>query len=290
MTAHEILDPPFKSADFKGALKLLSPCLSHCSTRYSNYVNAGTFLWADNTIVHTGQQREMLLERGVPSDRITVIPHGIAPSSILPMEAAEVVRRLSLEGRRLLTVIGFISPRKGYELVLEVLPELPDDVTLVIAGGCRTKSDEEYSKVLHEVVERSGLSRRVVITGYLDLDDLHGVVKASSAVLAPFNAVAGSGTISIALASGIPVIASNLPPLAELNESARAMLLFTAGDARDFLLKIQQILLNNQLSGEMSDSALRYAVQNSMHSVAGRTYELYERVLANRTKVRSGWI
>lgn len=288
MTAHEILDPPYRAANFKGALQWLSSGLSPCSSRYSNYVNAGVFQWSDRTIVHTGQQRDLLMERGVSPDRITLIPHGIAPCAVSSLEAAQTVRNLKLEGRRLLTIIGFISQRKGYELVLQVLPHLPDDVTLVIAGGCRTNSDEEYLKVLRGLLERSGLTRRVVITGYLDADVLCSVVRASSAVLAPFNAVAGSGTISIALASGVPVVASKLPPLVELNQSARAMLLFTTGDASDLLLKIRQLLTGKQLFDELSASALRYACQNSMRSVADRTYALYENVLANRAKLRTG--
>lgn len=288
MTAHEILDPPYSAADFKGALKALARCLSPCSSRYNDYVNAGMFQWSDRTIVHTRQQRELLLERGVSPDRVTVIPHGIAPCGVLPLEAAQTLRHLNLEGRRLLTIIGFVSPRKGYELALQVMPQLPDDVTLVIAGGCRTNADEDYLKNLRGLVERSGLTRRVVITGYLEADVLCSVVRASSAVLAPFNAVAGSGTISIALASGVPVVASKLPPLVELNQSARAMLLFTTGDASDFLLKIRQLLTGKQLFDELSASALRYAFQNSMRSVADRTYALYENVLANREKVRTG--
>lgn len=288
MTAHEIVPTPFRTADFTGSLKWLSACLAPWASRYSSYVNAGMFQGTDCTIVHTGQQRQMLLERGVSADRVTVIPHGIPSCRVPSLAVADTALRLGLVGLRLLTIIGFISPRKGYELALDALARLPDDIVLVIAGGCRTAEDEAYSRALREQVDRSGLTRRVVFTGYLGPDELHGVVKASSAVLAPFNAVAGSGTISIAFASGIPVIASNLPPLAELNESARAMLLFTAGSAEDLLLKIQQLFANDHLAVELKSSALRYACRNSMAAVAERTYKLYEKILERRAQLRFG--
>ena len=284
LTAHEIINPPFKMADFKGAMKWLPFVLSPCSRRYSVYVSPGIHQWADMTIVHTRQQLDILTEQGVSSGKISVIPHGIPPCRSLASEVDEIKRRFRFTGRRLLTIIGFISSRKGYELVLNVLPFLPDDVMFVIAGGCRTEHEESYLSGLRESIERSGLSQRVVITGYLEEVDLHAVVKTSDVILAPFKTVTGSGTLSMAIALGKPVIASNLAPMLELNKSARSMLLFAAGDSEDLLAKIQLLLSNEQLSAEMSTSALRYAAENSMQAIARQTVALYERVLIARSK------
>lgn len=282
ITSHEVLNQSFKMADFKGAMKWLALSLSSFSHRYSAYVSPGLHQWVDKTIVHTKQQMDTLMEQGVSPNKIVVIPHGIPPCCLLTLEREKVINRFGFAGKRLLTIIGFISARKGYELVLNVLPFLPDDVMLVIAGGCRTKSEEAYLSDLIESINRLRMSHRVIITGYLEVGDLHAVVQASDVILAPFKAVAGTGSLSIAFALGRPVIASNLAPMLELNESAKAMLLFAASDSADLLTKIQLILSNHQLSAELSSAAVRYAVQNSMQSVAEQTVALYVHILSKR--------
>lgn len=284
LTAHEILHQPFKMADFKGVMRWLSFCLSPCSRRYSDFVSPGLHRWADMTVVHTGQQKDMLVEQGVSPHKITIIPHGIPSCNLLTLDTEKVIRRFGFAGKRLLTIIGFISARKGYELVLKIMPLLPDDVMLVIAGGCRTKSEEEYLASLQESIDHSRMSHRVVITGYLGVGDLHAIVQMSNVILAPFKAVAGSGTLSLAFALGRPVIASMLVPMMELNETARSMLLFSIDDSDDLLTKIQMLILNDQLSNELSKSALSYADQYSMKSIAVKTVSLYKQILGSRSE------
>ena len=284
LTSHEILNQQFKMADFKGAMKWLSFCLSPFSRRYSVYVSPGLHQWADKTIVHTVQHMDMLVKQGVSPDRVMVIPHGIPPCRLLNLETGIVKSRWGLAGNRVLMIVGFISSRKGYELVLNILQFLPDDVKLVIAGGCRTDSEKIYLSGLLESIARLGVSQRVVITGYLEAVDLHALVQVSDIILAPFKTVAGSGTLSIAFALGRPVIASDLAPMLELNKSAKSMLLFAAGDSKDLLAKIKLLLSSEQLSAEMSSTALRYAAVNSMQTIAEQTAALYEQVLMERSK------
>lgn len=284
LTSHEILNQQFKMADFKGAMKWLTFCLSPFSRRYSVYVSPGLHQWADKTIVHTTQHMDMLVKQGVSPDRVMVIPHGISPCRLLSLEGDKVKSRLGVAGSRILTIIGFISSRKGYELVLNILPLLPNDVKLVIAGGCRTDSEKIYLTDLRKFIARLGVSHRVVITGYLEAMDLYSIVQESDIILAPFKTVAGSGTLSIAFALGRPVIASDLTPMQELSKSEKSMLLFAADDSEDLLAKIQQLLSNKQLSAEMSSAALRYAAKNSMQTIAEQTVALYEQVLMERTK------
>ncbi len=286
ITAHELLDPPFKMADFSGAMKCLSLCLSPLSRRYSDYINAGMFHQADHTIVHTRQQRAILVQRGVPPHKISVIPHGIAPCHV-PENRVEVLRYLNFAGKRLLTIIGFISPRKGYDLVLDILEQLPDDVILVIAGGFRTEKDAEYERVLCNKIEISRLSNRVAITGYLKPDELHAIVSVSSIVLAPFASLSGSGSLSIAFASGKPVIASNLDSVIEINATSKSIQLFESENSKDLLDNINLLLADKSLSKNLGAAALRYASENSMHKMAEQTVELYDCILRSRAQTKA---
>jgi glycosyltransferase involved in cell wall biosynthesis len=284
ITAHELLNPPFRMADFSGTMKWLALCLAPLSRRYSDYINAGMFQRADCTIVHTRQQREFLIQQGVSPDKISIIPHGIAPCR-LPENQTDVLRRFDVEGKRFLTIIGFISPRKGYGLVLEILAHLPNDVILVIAGGFRTEQDAEYGNILRTLIEKYCVNERVIITGYVKPDELHTIVSASSIVLAPFSSISGSGSLSIAFALGKPVIASNLDSVAEINESSKSILLFENGNSRDLLDKIILLLTDKILSEKLGAAALHYAAKNSMYLIAEQTIALYKFILKSRLQI-----
>ena len=40
----------------------------------------------------------------------------------------------AIEGKRVVTIFGYVTPNKGYEQTLKLLASLPQDVVLVVAG------------------------------------------------------------------------------------------------------------------------------------------------------------
>lgn len=287
LTVHEILSAPFRIAHFeKGAGKLLSNLLIPLSTYYSCYLNKTLFTRAAKIIVHTEEHRSILVLRGVPPERIAVIPHGI-PDMPPPNDISSVQSRYRLEGKRIIALLGFISPRKGYELVLDVLPALPVDIVFVIAGGSRTAEDAEYEARLHMKIKEMGLQKRVVVTGYCTPNDLGTLTQLAEIVIAPFLDVSGSGTLSLALAAGKPIIAADIPSLVELKERTGALLLFRNADPADLLHKIKQCLADLELLTSLGTAARGYAKRNSFRAVAERTVALYEEVLNFKSSART---
>src|SRR5438128_1757319 len=58
------------------------------------------------------------------------------PEVALPLPDSEPAkRRWGLEGRTVLTIFGFLARRKGYDVALAALQELPADAVLLAAGG-----------------------------------------------------------------------------------------------------------------------------------------------------------
>jgi glycosyltransferase involved in cell wall biosynthesis len=68
---------------------------------------------------------------------------GIDTDLFRPVPAADLRRRLRLEGRRVLLFVGFITPRKGLDYLAQAMHMLPADVHLLIVGrwgpNCRPR-------------------------------------------------------------------------------------------------------------------------------------------------------
>jgi glycosyltransferase involved in cell wall biosynthesis len=90
---------------------------------------------ADKIIVHTRGGREALLRKGVPDDRISVIPHG---PLALPVP---IVRPAARDPRWTMVLFGEIKPYKGLDILIDAVAELPTalrrQLRVIVAGRPR---------------------------------------------------------------------------------------------------------------------------------------------------------
>jgi len=119
------------------------------------------------TIVHTAAARNALIARDAKPGYVYIVPTGIPAPAAAPTGGRAFRERFGLDGKRAVTIFGYVAPNKGYELSLSILPSLPQDVTLVIAGGARTQQMKPYETEVRARIEAAGLAKRVVLTGYL---------------------------------------------------------------------------------------------------------------------------
>jgi glycosyltransferase involved in cell wall biosynthesis len=144
-----------------------------------------------------------------------VIPHFVEPRELdAPRE--EVRRALGLSNRRVVTLLGFIHERKGHRLLIEALPHLPKDIVVVFAGSPAPGSNGIVSHLL-AAAESLGVADRVRITGYLAEPQFEEYLIATDVAVCPFRSISASGSLSTWISAGRPIIASNLPQIAEYN-------------------------------------------------------------------------
>lgn len=231
------------------------------------------------TIVHTEEAKQQLIERGADPKFVHVVPAGV-PGVIAAATGGEAFRRrFGLNGSRLITIFGYIAPNKGYELTLKLLPSLPEDVKLVIAGGPRNAAMEPYFAQLRNIIESSGVKDRVVITGYLRDEEVAEAMAASSVVLTPHTEATGSYSVTIPLAYGKAVLASDLACFREITQRIACLELFRAGDIEDFRQHLLQLLNDEARRATLERHAKEYAERYSWHCIAERTRTIYEEAL-----------
>jgi glycosyltransferase involved in cell wall biosynthesis len=167
---------------------------------------------ADRLVVHSQVEVERL-RPVVPAEKLRVIPHFVEERH-LALGPAEARARLGVEGRRVVTLLGFIYGRKGHKPLVEAIPSLPPDVLVVYAGGPIAGRDLVLQTVRQRMREL-GVEDRLRITGYLPEDEMEAWIAATHVAILPFRDLSASGSLSTWIASGKPMLVSDLPGFRE---------------------------------------------------------------------------
>jgi glycosyltransferase involved in cell wall biosynthesis len=117
----------------------------------------------------------------------------------------DLVERWQLEGRRVVLTVGRVVAAeryKGFDEVIEVLPDLPDDVVYLIAGG-----GNDLDR-LRAKAAKLGVAQRVRFTGDFDERDKADIYALADVYVMPSRGEGFGFVFLEALGSGLPVIGS----------------------------------------------------------------------------------
>jgi glycosyltransferase involved in cell wall biosynthesis len=277
ITAHTTysLEHMFRVKSETRPIKLLVKKVLLRNTAYRQSVDTAPFVsgW---TIVHTSAARNELIQRGVQPDYVTVVPTGVPPATPSLDGGAAFKAKYALEGCRVLTLFGYLAPNKGYELTFKIIPALPPDIRIVIAGGPRTADMEPYAAQIRALAEEPQIKGRVVITGYLSDSEVADAMAASDLVLTPHTEATGSYSVMLPITHGKPILASTMDCFQEIYDRSGSIALFKAGDTADFTAKVTRLLENDAERIALGEKAARYAERFAWPKVAAATRRVYE--------------
>ena len=158
-----------------------------------------------------------------------------------------------------LVLFGFVSAYKGHATALDALEQLGPPFHLLVAGGNHPLGDmSAVARLEQTVTSRPSISGRVHITGHLENDEIPKILGLADVCVAPYEswaALAGSGAIPTAIASGKPVIASALPVFKELNEVDECLMLVPPGDPTALADAVRQVVGAADLRAELLRNA-----------------------------------
>lgn len=231
------------------------------------------------TVVHTAAARDRLVACGARPEQLFLVPTGIPAPHSAPTGGRVFRDWYGLNGKRVLTLFGYVTPNKGYELTLKILPDLPKDVVFVIAGGARLPAEEQYVHALRHQIWKSGEAERVIITGYLPEEQLAEVIQGSDLFLVPHTEATSSYSITIPLSHGKPILASDLCCFRETAERGDCLELFESGNESDYRAKLIDLLDNPARREQLAANALKYATRFAWSSIAASTHEIYKQAI-----------
>jgi glycosyltransferase involved in cell wall biosynthesis len=249
---------------------------------YTKLLDKLIFTVSDLMIVHTQESKEIMKTiYGVSESKLRVIPHGsFEKPNFLNKE--ECKRKLGLQNKTVITILGFVTPKKGHDLVIPLLPQLIPNVQLVIAGGSQTTNDAAYLEELKKIVLQCHCSDKVTFTGFLQ--DLTCVLSATDIAILPYRTVTDSGVLHLLIAYRVPTIASNLRAFREVYDEFGCLELFNSEDPRDLFEKIQVLLSNQQLRDLLKAKCDDMWNATKWSNIAQRHVEVYREVLSFPSK------
>lgn len=191
--------------------------------------------------------------------RLEAVPHLVETRGPQP-SVSQARLKLGLGDRRVLTLLGFVYPGKGHELVVECLPRLRDDVVVVFAGGTLTPAQDALKQRLVARAAALGASSKLRVTDYLDESkgEVEPYLAATDLALAPFRAPSASSTLSTWLAVGKPILAFDSPLMREYHAMAPgAIALFGTWKPESLCEAIERFFASDRASGDAARASLR---------------------------------
>lgn len=256
------------------------------------YIYGSIGFLANAITVHTPFLRDILVsDYALKKETIHVIAHGVRkiPSAKDGMTNPLILRKYpALRNKHIITVFGYFSPRKGYEFLLQAFRTLLSadpsygTWTLVLAGDV-TPEYTYYKERIVQLIGRLRLRKNVVITGFVDKQDIDELYRMTNIVLIPaiysFNT---SGALSIALAYKKPIVVADVKPLADEIRQNKFGMLYDPSSTYSCVRQLRKIIDNKKLYASLLSSLDASVKLRYWTPVAKTHYRLYEKILYNR--------
>lgn len=148
--------------------------------------------------------KRSLVDLGIPEDRLHVLRNGVDLDLFRPIDREAARRHIGLEpDGRILVSAGLLIDRKGHDIIIRALRDLPD-VRLLVAG------DGERDQALKKLARETGVADRVEFLGAVPHQELRWYFSAADALVLASSREGWANVLLEAMACGTPVIASNV--------------------------------------------------------------------------------
>jgi glycosyltransferase involved in cell wall biosynthesis len=219
-----------------------------------NWLEKILFYFNDNYIAVSFAIKEHLVNKGLNSNKIDVIHHGINLNNHL----LEEHDNKSLTGKINICSIGRLEKIKGYEYLIKALKEyLKTEEDNII---CNIVGDGSERKNLEKLCEELQIKKNVRFLGYLD--NVEQVLKKSDIYVQPSLNEAFGISLLEAMKFGKPVIASEVGGIPEIIKNNKNGLLFKNKDYCELASKIKELVKNDKLRNEIGKEARKSVESN----------------------------
>jgi glycosyltransferase involved in cell wall biosynthesis len=203
--------------------------------------------------------------------KIKVIPNGIPVKDFETAQPAEL--KLSSPDRPRLVFVSRFEPQKDHRTLLRALSLVPDARLILVGDGPLRRELEDLSRSL-------GVGSRVSFLG--KRTDVANLLKACDVYVHSTNSDGFGIAACEALAAGLPVIASDVPGLAQVVRGAG--ILFPVGDDAALAREIRSLLASPERRRELSNVGRKRAQCFSIEKTVDEYLAMYKSVLQSRLR------
>jgi glycogen(starch) synthase len=211
---------------------------------------------------------------GLDESAVTVIPNGIDPMDLQPVDDLDRLRRNFAEpDEQLILLVGRLVYEKGFQLALEALPGIIERVGKVrfLVAGSGTHEAE-----LRRQATALGLDAHGTFLGWIGDDVLHSLYRIADLTVVP-SLYEPFGLVALeAMASGCPCIVADTGGLREIVPADdRVGLRFNGGDPEHLATMIERLLTDADLRDRLVLEAGEHVLRFDWADVARQTAQVY---------------
>jgi len=237
---------------------------------------------AATTVLNQGVA-DVFADRGVPRDRVTVVPNGVDVDrfSDVPEDRVSAVREEHDVGDDLVVLfVGTVMPRKGVDDLVRALGHLSGDgatrgVRAVVAG--EDDLDGEYTGDVRSLAREVGVGGEVTFAGFVPDEELEALYSLADVFVLPSREEGFGMTAAEAMAAGTPVVATDVGALPRLIDEGQQGYLVSPNDPAGLSDRIERVLTADD-AHSLSGRARERARQYSWREVGGQFETVYEEV------------
>jgi len=240
---------------------------------------------ADGLVAANPDEREDLISHmRSPIDKVCTVPPGVDLALFRPGDQTMARRELGLsQDEDIILGVGRIDPIKGFETLLNALVSMKTagkTPTLIIAGGELDQDDEPLGSLarLRMQADILGVRDQIRFAGSQSHERLAIHYRAADVVAVP-SRYESFGLVAIeAMASGTPVVASNVGGLRFTVENDRSGYLVPHSDPDALAAALGRILGDDVLRRCLGTGAITCAERFSWETVGERIERMYSRL------------
>ncbi len=218
--------------------------------------------WIKNKLINTYKE--------INNNKVVVTHEGIdekyTENRKLKIEDRNILEKYELK-KPYLIYTGSVYPHKNLKVLLRAVMELKE-IELLIA--C---SRSVFWEKLYQMVKEYGIEKQAHLPGFVADEDLKILYQNALAFVFP-SLSEGFGLPGLeAMASGCPVICSDIPVFQEIYEEAA--IYFNPKEATDLVEKINRLASDQGLVRQLKEKGLQQAKKYSWQKMAGETLRVY---------------
>jgi PEP-CTERM/exosortase A-associated glycosyltransferase len=187
-----------------------------------------------------------LLARGIPREKITIVPNAVDASRFQPVGARDsaIESHLNLAGKKVIAFIGSFYAYEGLDLLVAAMPRLlsahPDIRLLLVGGG-------EVEDAIKQQIAQLGLQEVVIMTGRVPYEEVERYYSVTDVLVYPRKSMRLTELVTPlkpleAMAQKSMFLASDVGGHRELVNDGVTGALFRANDVDDLVRSLLSLL------------------------------------------------
>jgi D-inositol-3-phosphate glycosyltransferase len=247
--------------------------------------------WADRMIAATPAEHSQLqwLYRA-DRRKIEIVPPGVNTDRFFPLSPDEAKARLGFDlHKHLFLFVGRIEPLKAVDTIIKALALVREEdrrifkkLAFAVVGGDPNDVNDKEMAELKALTCELGLGETVHFMGAKDQSELPTFYAAATAVIMPSDYESFGMVALEAMASGKPVIASQVGGLAFLVRDRETGYLIPVREPQSLAKSIQEIMSDCCRAEEMGQNAALIAKDYAWPRIADRLLTIFDEVLGKK--------